>query len=85
MTLVIDISRTQFFLTAPILEQKEQLSPDSFTQRIIGFDDKFNPNYKFATIFNLLVLRAQLELSNKLGYYGYVLLAKRSFLGLLFV
>ena len=79
-----DLARTKF-LTVSILEQKEQLLPDSFACYIIRFDDKFSPNQHFVIIFNSLVLRAQLELSNKLGYYEYVLLAKRSFPPYLFV
>ena len=37
--------------------------------------------YDFVTVFNSLVLRAQLELDKKLGHYDYLLLAKRWFPG----
>ena len=41
-----DLARTKF-LTVSILEQKEQLLPDSFACHIIRFDDKFSPNHHF--------------------------------------
>ena len=82
MSLELDISRTQHFdnirKSDMILWRLLRL-PDTFPYIFIDLHDNFPKISDFVAIFNTFVLRAQLELSNKLGYYEYVLLAKRSF------
>ena len=82
----LEISRAQNFNTS------RQFSPFVTIGLLVTYyvlyclyDDKINQFFGFAIIFNELFLRAQLELRKKLGYYEYLLLAKRSFPGLLFV
>ena len=44
-------------------------------------EPKSSENSDFVAIFNCFVLEAQMELDNKLGYYGYLRVLKRSFPG----
>ena len=79
-----DLART-IFLTSKNSSQKDSTLPDRFELITIDFGDKFSDFFGFVIIFSELFLRAQLELRKKLGHYEYLLLAKRSFLGFLFV